>query len=126
MNKTLLASAAAAMVLMFASSGSEAGVACTAANAAKCCVYFRTHKALLVPGVCLHADHRKKSATAARTKTPVTNTPPPTHNPPDHNPPPVKEPKVKNNHGHGNGNEKDCSGSGCHDPDNPGHGPKNI
>lgn len=39
--------------------------------------------------------------------------------------PPVDDPKVKNNRGHGNGDERDCSGSGCHDPDNPGHGPKN-
>lgn len=28
----------------------------------------------------------------------------------------------KDNKGHGNGDEGDCSGSGCDDPDNPGEG----
>jgi hypothetical protein len=30
--------------------------------------------------------------------------------------------KVKNNKGHGNGDEGDCRGGGCSDPDNPGKG----
>lgn len=31
--------------------------------------------------------------------------------------------KPKDNNGHGNGDEGDCSGSGCNDPDNPGNKP---
>jgi len=30
--------------------------------------------------------------------------------------------KVKDNKGHGNGDEGDCRGGGCSDPDNPGKG----
>ena len=30
----------------------------------------------------------------------------------------------KDNNGHGNGDEGDCKGRGCHDDDNPGKGPK--
>lgn len=39
--------------------------------------------------------------------------------------PPNWPDKPKGNNGHGNGDEGDCSGSGCSDPTNPGKGPKN-
>ena len=37
--------------------------------------------------------------------------------------PPTDDGDGKDNNGHGNGDEGDCSGSGCTDPDNPGKKP---